>query len=152
MFIDSLLKVAAAQAFVAAAVSTSSIDLGTPGGVGATTRRQIGTGEPVGFGFTTDVAASATTVKTEIIMATDAALTAGIVVLAERTHLGADLPAGKAFFLEIPPGAPAAGFLQFIGVRVTPAGGAATVTMSAFLTTHSLFSVLAASYAKNFTS
>lgn len=150
MFIDALLRVSSAQAFTAAAVSTNSIDLGLPGGVGTPLKRQIGTGEPMGFGFSVGVAASSTTVKLEIIMATDAALTAGIVVLAEETRLSADLPLGGLLFLPIPQGAPAAGWLEFLGVRVTPVGGAATVTLSAWLTTHSLFSVLAASYAKNF--
>jgi hypothetical protein len=146
MFIDALLKVAAAQAFVAAAVSTDSIDLGT-----LANQRQIGTGEPMGFAFQVGVAANSTTVKLEIIMATDAALTAGIIVLAEETRLAADLPAGGLLFLPIPPGAPAAGFLQFLGVRVTPAGGAATVTLSAWLTTFSLFSILAKAYTKGYT-
>lgn len=147
MFLDALLKVASAQAFVAAAVSTSSIDIGL---ITALSQRQIGTGEPLGFAFQVGVAASSTTVKLEIIMATDAALTAGIIVLAEETRLSADLPLGALLFLGIPPGAPAAGFLQFLGVRVTPAGGAATVTLSAWLTTHSLFSILAKSYAKGY--
>lgn len=150
MYIDSLLRVSNAQAFVAAAVSTDSIDLGTPGGVGTPLKRQIGTGEPVGFGFAVTVAASSTTVKLEVVMTTDAALTAGLIVLVEETRLSADLPAGAALFLGIPPGGPAAGWLRFLGVRVTPAGGAATVTITAWLTTHSLFSVAAASYAKNF--
>lgn len=146
MFLDALLLVSDAQAFVAAAVSTSSIDLGN-----VSPKREIGTGEAMGFGFAVDVAASATTVKLEIIMATDAALTAGIIVLAEETRLGADLPVGGLLFLGIPPGAPAAGFLRFIGVRVTPAGGAATVTLTSWLTSHALFSVMAKSYAKGYT-
>lgn len=152
MFVDALLKVSAAQAFVAAAVSTNSIDLGLPGGVGTPPKRELGSGEPVGFGFAVDVAASSTTVKLEIIMATDAALTAGIIVLAEETRLSADLPLGGLLFLGIPPGGPAAGWLRFLGVRVTPAGGAATVTLSAWLTTHALFSILAKAYAKAFIS
>ncbi|HMJ02430.1 MAG TPA: hypothetical protein VK506_05785 [Conexibacter sp.] len=135
-----------AQAFTAAAVSTSSIDIGT-----LTAQRDLGDGESVGFAFQVDVAASATTVKLEVIMATDAALTAGIVVLVEETRLAADLPAGGLIFLAIPPGAPAAGSLRFYGVRVTPAGGAATVTLTAFLTPRSMFSKLAKSYARGYT-
>lgn len=150
MYIDSLLKVCEDQAFTAAAVSTSSIDLGLPGGLGTPPKRQIGSGEPVGFAFSVGVAASSTTVKLEIIMTTDAALTAGIIVLAEETRLSADLPAGGLLFLGIPPGAPAAGFLRFIGVRVTPAGGAATVTLDAWLTSQALFSAVAVAYAKNY--
>lgn len=151
MFLDSLLRVSNAQAFVAAAVSTSSIDLGLPGGIGTPPKREIGSGEAMGFGFSVGVAASSTTVKLEIIMATDAALTAGIIVLAEETRLSADLPLGQLLFLGIPPGGPAAGWLQFIGIRVTPVGGAATVTLTSWLTSHALFSILAKAYAKNFT-
>jgi hypothetical protein len=146
MFLDALLLVSDAQAFTAAAVSTSSIDLGN-----ITPKRAIGTGEAVGFGFQVDVAASATTVKLEVIMATDAALTAGIIVLVEETRLAADLPAGGLLFLTIPPGEPAAGFLRYIGVRVTPAGGAATVTLTSWLTSSKLFSVAAKAYAKGYT-
>lgn len=146
MYIDSLLKVSAAQAFTGAAVSTNAIDLGN-----VTPKREIGTGEPLGFGFSVDVAASSTTVKLEVIMATDNALTAGIIVLVEETRLAADLPAGGLLFLGIPPGAPAAGWLRFLGIRATPAGGAATVTLSAWLTSHALFSILAKSYAKGYT-
>lgn len=151
MFIDSLLKVAAAQAVTAAAVSTNSIDLGLPGGVGTPLKRQIGTGEPMGFGVSVDVAASLTSFLIEVIQATDAALTAGIVSLASYSRLQADLPAGALFFAPIPQGAPVAGALRYLGLRFTPTGGAATITVSAWLTTHSLFSLTAASYAKNYT-
>jgi hypothetical protein len=129
MFLDNLLVVSDAQAFTAAAVSTNSIDLGLPGGLGTPPKREIGTGEPMGFGIIADVAASSTTVKVEIIMATDAALTAGIVVLAERTFLSADVPVGAMIFMPLPQGIVAAGWLRFLGLRVTPAGGAATVTL-----------------------
>jgi len=145
MFIDAFLLVCNAQAFTAAAVSASSIDLGA-----SVPKRSIGTGEPMGFAFSVDVAASCTTVKLEIIMATDDVLTAGIIVLAEATRLAADLPVGGLLFLGIPPGAPAAGFLQYLGVRVTPVGGAATVTLTSWLTAQSLFSVAAKAYAKGY--
>lgn len=146
MFVDALLKVCTAQAFTAVAVSASAIDLGN-----VTPKRAIGTGEPLGFGFSVDVAASATTVKLEVIMATDAVLTAGIIVLVEETRLSADLPLGGLLFLPIPPGEPTAGWLRFLGVRVTPAGGAATVTLSAWLTSQKLFSVAPKAYAKGYT-
>lgn len=145
MFVDALGLVSDAQAFTAAAVSTNSIDLGN-----VTPKRELGTGEPVGFGVAVDVAASATTVKIEAIMATDAALTAGIIVLTERTHLAADLPVGALKFVDLPMGGPAAGWLQYLGIRVTPVGGAATVTLTSWLTARSLFSVLAKPYAKGF--
>lgn len=145
MFLDNLGVVSDAQAFTAAAVSTNSVDLGN-----VTPKRAIGTGEPMGWGIAVDVAASSTTVKLEAIMATDAALTAGIVVLMEETRLSADLPAGGLLFLPLPASEPAAGWLRFIGIRVTPAGGAATVTLTAWLTSHALFSALAKPYAKSY--
>jgi len=143
MFIDALLKVCAAQAFTAAAVSASSIDLGN-----ITPKRQIGTGEPLGFGFSVDVAASATTVLLELISATDAALTASIVVHATQTKAAADFSAGSLHFLGFPPGTPTQ---RYIGVRITPTGGAATVTMSAWLTARDLFSILPVHHASGFT-
>jgi len=145
MIPDALLLVSDAQAFTAVAVSTHSVDLGN-----VTPKRQIGTGEPLGFAVAVDVAASSTTVKLEVIMATDDALTAGIIVLNEQTRLSADLAAGKLLFLDLPVQPPAAGWLRYLGIRVTPAGGAATVTLSAWLTARSLFSVIPTAYAKNY--
>jgi hypothetical protein len=52
---------------------------------------------------------------------------------------------GAQFFLPIPQGTPTQ---RFIGLRATTAGG--TISVSAWVTSHSLFSLLAASYAKNF--
>jgi len=145
MYLDNLLVVSDAQAFTAVAVSTNSIDLSN-----VTPKREIATGEAMGFGIAVDVAASATTVLFEIIQATDAALTAGIIVLAQRTFLSADMPAGALIFFPIPQNPTAAGPLRFLGIRVTPAGGAATVTLTSWLTTHDAFSVLAKPYAKSY--
>ena len=146
MFIDALGVVSDSQAFTAVAVSTNSIDLGN-----VTPKREIAVGEAMGFGMNIDVAASSTTVLVEIIQATDAALTAGIIVLSQRTFLSADMPAGALIFMPIPQNPTAAGPLRFLGLRVTPAGGAATVTLTAWLTSHALFSTLAKSYAKGYT-
>lgn len=145
MYLDALLVVADAVAFTGAAV-TNSIDLGN-----VTPKREIAIGEALGFALAVDVAASSTTVKVEIIQATDGALTAGIIVLLERTFLSADLPAGALVFLPLPERPTAAGPLEFIGLRVTPAGGAATVTLTAWLTTNSLFSTAPRHYAKGYT-
>lgn len=146
MYVDVLGRVCNAQAFTAAAVSTDSIDLGN-----VTPKREIATGEPMGFGISVGVAASSTTVLVEIIQATDAALTSGIVVLAQRTFLAADMPLGALIFMPIPQNPTLAGPLRYLGLRVTPAGGAATVTLTAWLTAHAVFSVVARSYAKGFT-
>lgn len=141
MFIDALLKVSTAQAFGAAAVSTNSIDttLLTPG-------RQIGTGEPLGFGLSIDVTATVAAPIVEIISATDAALTAGII-----PHVSMPIPlalalAGSLWFIPLPVGAPTQ---RFMGIRITTAGG--TITASASLMTHSMFSILPRAYAKGFT-
>lgn len=151
MFIDSLLKIAAAQAVAAAAVSTSSIDLQplTNVGLGTPPKRQIGTGEAMGFGVSADVAASLTTLLIEVISATDAALTAGIKVHGTFTGAQADFAVGKLHVVPIQQGDP--DLQRFLGLRFTPTGGAATVTLSAWLTTHSLFSLTPPkNYARNY--
>jgi hypothetical protein len=140
MFIDALLKVATAQAMGAAAVSASSIDLGltTPG-------RQIGTGEAMGFGINVDVGATVAATLIEVISATDAALTAGIISHVSETVPLATAVAGFQLFLPIPQGTPTQ---RFLGVRTTTAGG--TISISAWLTTHSLFSLIQRYYPKNY--
>jgi hypothetical protein len=101
MFIDALLKVSSAQAMGAGAVSTNSIDLAllTPG-------RQVGTGEALGFGINVDVAATVAATDFEIISATDAALTAGILSHVKVTIPLATLVAGYQLFLPLPQGTP----------------------------------------------
>lgn len=146
MFIDSLLKVSAAQAFGAAAVSTNSVDLGVPGGVGTITNRQIGTGEPMGFGVEVTTAGTVADTLVEIISTTDAALTAGLLVHGSITIKLAAALVGAMFFVPLPMGTPTQ---RFLGIRATTAGG--TISLNAWLTSHSLFSLVAASYAKAFT-
>lgn len=146
MYIDSLLRVCSAQAFAATGVSASSIDLGVPGGVGTPPLREIGTGEPMGFGISVGVLPTAPSITFEIIEATDAALTAGIVSLVTMTKTPADLPAGTNFYIPMPPGPPAA---RYLGLRVTIASGAAN-GITAWLTAQELFSILAKTYAKNY--
>jgi hypothetical protein len=148
-YIDTLLKISIAQAVVAAAVSTNSIDLSLPGGLGTPPKRDIGTGEPMGFAVSIDVAASLTTLLLEIISTTDAALTAGILVHGTFTGVQADFAVGKLHFVPLGQGSPS--LQRFLGMRFTPTGGAATVTLSAWLTTHSLFSLTPPqTYAKNY--
>jgi len=141
MYIDALNLVADAQAFGAAGVSASSIDtqLTTPG-------RQIGTGEPMGFGFQVDVAGTVAASLLEIISATDAALTAGILVHASVSIPLAQTVAGALFWLGLPMGTPTQ---RFLGVRVTTAGG--TISLTSWLTLQSMFSIPPRAYPKNFT-
>jgi hypothetical protein len=144
MFIDALGLVsgsqAAGQAFGAAAVSTNSVDLGT-----SIPKREIGTGEPLGFGFQVSVSGTVAASLVEVISATDAALTAGIIVHAAITIPLAAALAGSLWFIPLPPGTPTQ---QFLGIRVTTAGG--TISGRSWLTTWSLFSILAKAYAKNY--
>jgi hypothetical protein len=142
MILDSYLQVDSEHAYTGAAVSQRSVDLGN-----VTPKRVVGVGEELGFGIFVDVAADSTTVKLEVIQTTDEALTAGIIVLAEQTRLAADLPAGGKIFMPLPPQAPAAGALRYVGIRATPAGGNATVTLSAFLMPRALFESTPVSYA-----
>jgi hypothetical protein len=141
MFLDALGRVSNAQAFGAAAVSTDSIDtaLTTPG-------RQIGSGEPVGFGVAITTAGTVAATLMEIISATDAALTAGILVHATRTIPLAETTIGALFFLPLPQGTPTQ---RFLGVRMTTAGG--TISATVWLTLHDLFSLTPRAYPKGFT-
>lgn len=142
MFIDALLRVCTAQAFTAAAVSASSVDLGS-----SSTARRIGTGEPVGIGVSVDVALNATSMLLEAISATDAALTTSVVSHGSRTILAADAAAGSLHFVEFADGTPTQ---RFVGLRATPTGGAATVTLTAQLTPADMFSIAQQNYPKNY--
>lgn len=139
MFLDALGLVSDAQAFGAAAVSTNSVDLGLV----APNARQIGTGEPMGFGFQIDVSGTVAASLVEIISATDAALTAGILVEGSLTIPLAAALAGSLWFVPMPQGRPTQ---RFVGIRVTTAGG--TISATSWLTTHALFSILAKAYPK----
>jgi hypothetical protein len=141
MFIDAFLRVSNNQAFGAAAVSTSSIDLSL-----VTPKRQIGTGEPMGFGVAITAAGTVAATLMEVISATDAALTAGIIVHSSRSIPLAETVLGALFFLPIPQGAPTQ---QFIGVRMTTAGG--TISATVWLSTHSMFSLPPVHHASGFT-
>lgn len=142
MFIDALLRLSTAQAFTAAAVTTNSIDLGN-----GTPKRQIGTGEDMMMAISVDVLLNATSMLLEVISATDAALTTSIVVHATRTILAADAVAGALIGMHVPVGAPTQ---RYIGMRVTPTGGAATVTLTISLTATALFSIAQQYYPKNY--
>lgn len=140
MFIDALLRVATAQAMGAGAVSASSVDLGN-----ITPKRQIGTGETMGFGVSIDVAATVAATDIEAISATDAALTASVRSHSKITIPLAEALAGSLWFVPLPMGSPTQ---RFVGVRTTTAGG--TITITAQLTPESLFSIAQQLYAKNY--
>ncbi len=140
MYVDALGRVSNAQAFGAGAVSTDSVDLGN-----VTPKRAVGTGEPLGFAFVVTTTATVAPTTLEVISATDAALTAGILTEAQVSIPLADAVAGFAIFVAFPPGRPRQ---RFVGIRTTTAGG--TISGTAWLTSHDLFSILAVPYAKNY--
>lgn len=145
MFVDALGLVAgtqaAGQAFGAGAVSTNSIDLGAASV--APSGRELGTGEPLGFAFEISAAATVAATDVEIISATDAALTAGIL-----SHQKITIPLAAAlintlWWIPLPMGTPTQ---RFLGIRTTTAGG--TISARSWLTAHNLFSLLAKAYPK----
>lgn len=130
MIVDGFVRVATAQTVTATAVSDNSVNLRTI--------RDIGVGCELFAVFTTTetvTAGGAATVTFEVIGATDAALTAGIVVLAASKAIGkaslvAD-PTGKLnaaatpIILKLPVdiGDLQALYTQYIGARFTIATG-----------------------------
>ena len=141
MYLDALLRVSNAQAFGASAVSTDSIDLGN-----VTPKRQIGTGEPLGFGLCVTTAGTVAATTFDIISATDAALTTSVLVHATRSLPLAETVAGARFFLGLPPGTPTQ---RYLGIRLVTAGG--TISATAWLTAQSLFSIAQVHYDNAYT-
>jgi len=76
-----------------------------------------------------DLAGTGTHLTMEIIQATDLALTAGIVQLAQQTVAIADLIDGAQFFVELP------SYMmdtEYFGARFTPVGGTITGAINAY--------------------
>lgn len=146
MYIDTFLRVSAAQAVTATAVSTNTIDLAA-----VTPRRQVGTGEALGFGLSVGVAADITTgdetYQVNIIQDEDPAL-GSPVVIAEFIRTAAQLFLGSLHFFPLPQGWPTE---RYIGLQYVTAGTTPTVTVTAWFTSHALFSLLPQNYAKGFT-
>jgi len=142
MFIDALLRVSAGQQVTADAASTSCIDLSN-----VTPKRQVGSGEELGFACV--ITAIGTNTGSTILQAiSSAADTLGTpTVMGSMSLVTADIAVGKAYFIAIPPGQP---ILRYVGMYhdIT---GTVDYTVTAFLTTRTLFSVLALAYAKGYT-
>lgn len=146
MFMDALLLVSDAQAVTATAVSTSSIDTSL-----TSVQRQVGTGEPIGFGLTVDVAADHTTgnetYQVDIVSDGDPAL-GSPTVIASYVLLFSQLTAGAKFFFPLPMGFPAE---RYIGLQYTVGGTTPTVTVTAALTLQSMFSKEPVAYPRAYT-
>jgi hypothetical protein len=146
MYIDALLLVSNAQAVTATALATDKIDFGA-----VTPRREIGTGEAMGFGVQISVAADFTTgdetYQFDIVQDEDAAF-GSVVVIASFVRTAAQLALGSLHWLPLPQGFPTE---RFLSLRYTTGGTTPTVTIGkAWLTSHALFSIAAKSYAKGY--
>ena len=147
MYVDALGRVSNAQAVTATAVSTDKIDLGA-----STVRRQIGEGEAMGFGVSVGVAAVADdgdeTYQFDIVSDEDAALGSPTVHASFVIARGL-LTAGSLHWLPIPRGGPP--MERYLGLRYTTGGTTPGITVTAWLTSHQLFSINARPYAKGYT-
>lgn len=112
-----------AQAYTGAAVSANSYQKQS-----AAQDLSIGILMAMLFEITT-AAGAGTSVLFEAIQADDAALTTNIDVLASTTVLAAKLLKGTEVSLVIPPGTMSR---LYLGTRVTPTGGTATISCSSF--------------------
>lgn len=115
MITDKLLRVSTDQALTTTAVSTDTIDLSIA--------RDIGEGEELYMNFAVTTAlAGGTSVKFEVIGATNAALSSGVVVLGSSDAVvTADLVAGKNVAVRINPQIASNG-QRYLGARYTIVG------------------------------
>ncbi|MDD4913291.1 MAG: hypothetical protein PHP57_13440 [Sideroxydans sp.] len=127
MIVDDLLKVSAAQAVTASAVSTNTIDLSQ--------NRDIGEGEGLFVNFTVDTAATAAgaaTVEFQIIASAAAALTTPTVIGSSGAIPKASLVAGALFPVRINPQVASLG-LRYLGANYVVTTG--PLTAGAFTAT-----------------
>jgi hypothetical protein len=143
MYIDKEQQVSSAQAFTGAAtVSTNVVPF-----TNTTIKRQVGDGEPIGFGIHVTVAAGAGSTHLFEIIQSAASNMSSPDIIASVTMLAAALPVGKFVFLPVPPGFPTK---EFIALRNTATGGTTTITVSAELTLQSMADKIQ-TYAKGYT-
>lgn len=124
MITDNNLRVSSAQAITATAVSTSGVDLSM--------NRDIGEGENLFMNFAVPTALTgATSLKFEVVIADDAALTSNVVAVGGTDAVpAASLGAGYNAAVRINPQVGSLG-KRYLGARYTVAGGpftAGTVT------------------------
>jgi predicted RecA/RadA family phage recombinase len=115
MITDKLLRVSTDQALTTTAVSTDTIDLNVA--------RDMGEGGDLYMNFAVTTAlAGGTSVKFEVIGATNAALSSGVVVLGSSDAvITADLVAGKNVAVRINPQIASTG-QRYLGARYTIVG------------------------------
>ena len=115
MITDKLLRVSTDQALTTTAVSTDTIDLNVA--------RDMGEGSDLYMNFAVTTAlAGGTSVKFEVIGATNAALSSGVVVIGSSDAVvTADLVAGKNVAVRIDPQIASTG-QRYLGARYTIVG------------------------------
>jgi len=129
MILDEQNLFSDAQAVTVQAVSTNSVDLGLAG-------QNIGVGEVLYLVVSVETAltngGAGTTVDFELVNATNAALTAGLVVIQTMGSVISTAAAGTRVVVKLPPDGVT---LRYLGVRYTPNGAALTGgAFDAFLT------------------
>lgn len=148
MYLDALLLVSDAQAVTVDAVSTNTIDLGNP-----TVKNRIGSGEPMAFLVTVDVAADGTTgdetYSFEVIQSANANLSSADII-AQRSFLAGQhtqLTAGTRLVIPIPPGLPTK---RYIGMNYNTGGTTPSITVTAALMPQSMAEESLTTYAKGY--
>ena len=117
-------QLSVAQAFVASAVSSNSYKK-------QSAAQDLSIGRRMALLVLPVVAAGAgSSHQLQVIQATDAALTAGVDVLAEVVKLAAELVPGEAIEVPIPQGVMSK---QYIGFKDIITGGVTTVTLDVYL-------------------
>jgi hypothetical protein len=146
MFLDALLLVSDAQAITADAVSTNTIDLGNP-----TVKNRIGSGEPMAFLITIDVAADFTTADEtyvfEVIQSANANLSSPDIIAQRAILDAAGRAAGARHIIPIPPGYPTK---RYLGLNYNVGGTTPTVTVTAVLMPLSMAEESVLAYAKGY--
>ena len=142
MLVDAFTQVSADQALTATAYSTNTIDIEDI--------RDLGVGEPVGFGVSVGVAADITTgdetYEFQVVQSANANLSSHDVLLS-IVKPAAQLTLGELFFLPIPIDGVTK---RYIGLRYVLAGTTPSVTVSADAKPASMFSENAQAYPKNY--
>lgn len=142
MYLDAFLLVSDSQAVTVTAFSTNTIDLSS-----VSPARDISQGEALGFGINVEVAADFTTgdetYTFEVVQSANANLSSPD-VLGSVTRTAAQLAVGTLLFL--PFMAPVT--KRYIGLRYTTGGTTPTITVSAWLTSRALFSMVPIHYAR----
>ncbi len=139
MYIDAFGLVSDSQAVTATAFSTHTIDL-----TNVSPKRDVSTGEPVGFGVNVEAALGGTTPTLSIeAVQSDNANLASPDVIGSITPTQAQLGVGALHFVSL-----GTVTKRYIGLRYTTGGTSPTITVSAWYGPRDLFSKVNTHYAK----